>query len=255
MRSLLVFFVLTALCLSAQAQSDVETLVAEASQPVVIDLAIGVTLTSEASDALADAHLASTIPPRMAVIALRTPAALQGRLAAERELAAKGPTVLRELVAAESSHPVGLWIPAPETAESTRVTGEIRGLDLERVLLAMGSDVLPALETLASSGQGQVAARASELHRRLSQLDVAIAPGGVIRVEGQVVPLGQLSRTVHEHGLAQSALVTAPGDLPLNQMMPVLDALRSAGLVIEIQASSSAVVTINGQESENQSGT
>lgn len=246
MRLCLSVAVLFALGAVASAQ-DVGALIEQASQPVGVDLAVGITVNSEAAAALTEAGLAGAIPPRMAIVSLRTPRALEGRVAAERQLAALGTSVVPQLVEAEAGAPVGLWIPSAAGADNGRIQAEIRGLNLERVLLAMGPDVLPALESAGASGQSELARRAAALHDMLGELDVTILPGGVIRVEGEETDLAGLPAQVRRHGLARSARVTAPGDLPLNQMMPVLDALRDAGLEIEIQATSSAVVTITSQ--------
>jgi hypothetical protein len=226
----------------------VQALIAEASQPVAVDLAVGVALSGGPADALAAAGLASAVPPRMAVVAIAAPSALDARERAEEALGAMGTGVIGALVDADLARPVGLWIPASGSHQAARVRGEIAGLNIERVLMAMGAPALDALEVIADS-TGPASDRASALHRELSQLDVDILPGGVVRIEGETVATGQIAQAVRSHGLARSARVNAPGDLPLNQVIPVFDTLRSAGLSLDIQATSDAVVTISGQDS------
>jgi hypothetical protein len=173
---------------------------------------------------------------------------LSARSQAERELSSRGTGVIATLVAAEIDQPVGLWISAGVSPDTNLVPGEIRGLNIARIVNRMGPAALAELERMAG-GSGAVAERAATLHDELSELDALILPSGLVRVEGETTNVNGLAGVVAKHELARSALVTAPGDLPLNLAIPVLDALRAAGLEnVELQSASDSVVTISDQE-------
>ena len=228
---------------SASAQ-NLENLIEEASQPVSVDLAIGVSVSGQATQTLAGAGLLRTVPGRTAVIAIDTPSALNARQAAERSLAAEGPSIAADLVAAEVDHPLGLFLPVGTSVDSSRLQAQIQGLNIERILVQMGPGALDELEDLSARG-GAVGARAGELLSGMGEIEIVILPSGGLRVDGDSVTVQQLQRAVANQGLARTARVVAPGDLPLNQIVPVLNTLRDAGLEVDVDASQSAVVTIS----------
>ncbi|MBN1476127.1 hypothetical protein JXA47_05190 [Candidatus Sumerlaeota bacterium] len=232
-----------ALAVSVGAQS-VDALIEEAAQPVSVDLAIGISVSGRPAQMLANAGLLGAVPARVAVVSINSPSALEGRAEAERALAARGPSIVDDLIAEADALPVGLFIPAGVSPSETRLRGEIRGLNLERVFVAMGPGSLDELENL-SRGSSEVAQRAGELLDQLSQLDIEILSSGEVRLEGETIAVRALPEAVESHGLARTAHVVAPGDMSINQIIPVLEALRSAGLSVEVDASSGAVVTIS----------
>ena len=245
MRKLITLFTMAVLTIPVSAQ-ELDSLLAEATQPVTVEIAIGLSLNNPAGTALADAGLAEAVPSRVSVSSLSTPGALSARAAAEDSLSGRGPSIISDLIAAELDSPVGLWLGAGTTGPNALGTGQIRGLNIERVLTGMGPPALGELESIAETGEGPVADRAQSLHHELSQLDVTILPNGTVRVEGKITDVGDLADAVAAHELAQTGLVTAPGDLPINLAIPVLDALRAAGLdAVELRATEGAVVTIN----------
>jgi hypothetical protein len=246
MRKLVTLFTMAVLTVPVSAQ-ELDSLLAEATQPVTVEIAIGLSLTNPAGTALADAGLAAAVPSRVSVSSLSNPDALSARAAAEDSLSGRGPSIISDLITAELDSPVGLWLGAgAEGAPNALVSGQIRGLNIERVLTGMGPPALSELESIADTGEGPVADRAQSLHHELSQLDVTILPNGTVRVEGKTTDVDDLADAVAAHELAQTGLVTAPGDLPINLAIPVLDALRAAGLdAVELRATEGAVVTIN----------
>lgn len=236
----LCFFMTLTITVGAQ---GVDELLAQATQPVPVELAIGVNLNSSAAEALSSSGLAAALPARVAPVRLTDADVLRSRTTAERRLADRGVGIVEQLVAAEIDNPVGLWIGTGLT-ESGRVDGEIRGLNIKRVLIGMGSDVLGQLEEIAA-GSGPIASRAASLHTQLSELDVTVLPSGMVSVEGEITSIANLSDIVAQHQLADTAVVTAPGDLPVSSVIPVLNRLSESGLNVDLQATSAAVVTIS----------
>lgn len=229
------------------AAQDVAALISRAAQPVPIEFAVGAASTGYASDQLARAGLLAAIPARIAVLAIGSTQALQTRAEAERQLAGMGPGVIADLLAAEQNLPLGLFIPPPDVPDATRITGEIRGINVNRILLAMGPPALQELSTL-STGSGAAARRAQNLQSSLGQVEIVVGSNGNVRLDGEQMPVSQLADALADRPLARTARVVAPGSLPVNEVVPVFNIIRRAGLQLDMAATSAQAVTISEDE-------